>query len=63
MQSQYKIVPAFTGGYNIIAINNSSWQEVAGPYLTEKEALTDLTLYEQGEAVDNDKQNKNYNRS
>ena len=33
----------------IIQINNKEWQEVAGPYLTESEAQTDLTLFESGD--------------
>ncbi len=61
--TKYKVVPSFTGGYDIIAINNTSWKVVAGPYLEEAECRADLELFRSGNVVDNDKQNKNYNRS
>ena len=58
MQLQYKIVPAFGDGYCIIAINNKSWKEVAGQYMSEQEAEADLYLFQHGEAVDNDQKTR-----
>ena len=57
--TKYKIVPAFTGGYNIIAINKTSWKEVAGPYMAEDEAQTALDLFNSGDVVDNEENRQN----
>ena len=46
---KYKVIPTFGGAYTIIQINNKEWQEVSGPYMTESEAETDLSLFESGD--------------
>ena len=56
---KYKIVPAFTGGYNIIAIDKTSWKEVSGPYMAADEAQVDLDLFNSGDVVDNEENRQN----